>query len=115
MILSVKTLVGEVCMTREDGQKLHDAFRPMLDAGENVTLDFSGTRVFVSAFFNVAFGQLLAAYSREELGKRLRFVKVPEVAATPLRKSIEAAERYHHDPDYRAALDKVLSAQLAES
>lgn len=113
MILSVKTLVGEVCMTREDGQKVHDAFRPLLNAGETVTLDFSGTRVFVSAFFNTAVGQLLRDYSRAELEKRVRFVHVPAAAVTPLQKAIDAAERYYKDPKYRAALDQVLDAAAA--
>ena len=108
MILSVKTLVGEVCMTREDGQKLHDAFRPSLDAGDNVTLDFAGTRIFTTAFFNAAVGQLLAAYSKEQLSKKMRFENVPESSVSPLKKSIETADRYYRDPTYRAALDKVL-------
>ncbi len=111
MILSVKTLVGEVCMTREDGQKLHDAFRLSLNLGEKVTLDFTGTRIFTTAFFNAAIGQLLADFTRQQLSERLHFVHVPESSVGPLRKSIETADRYYRDAGYRAALDKVLKEQ----
>jgi hypothetical protein len=111
MILSVKTLVGEVCMTREDGQKLHDAFRPLLDAGEPVSLDFSETRIFTTAFFNAAVGQLLEAYTKDELSNRLGFKNVPQSSVGPLKNSIETADRYYRDPTYRAALDKVLKDQ----
>jgi hypothetical protein len=111
MILSVKTLVGEVCMTREDGQKLHDAFRPSLNAGDKVILDFTGTRIFTTAFFNAAVGQLLAGYTKEQLSKSLRFENVPPSSVAPLKNSIDTADRYYRDPAYRAALDKVLKEQ----
>lgn len=102
-------------MTREDGKKLHDSFRPLLDAGEHIVLDFAGTTVFVSAFFNVAIGQLLEKYSQAELAKRIRFVNLPAAAAAPLKKSIETAERYYRDPQYRAALDQVLKEPVGHA
>lgn len=102
-------------MTRDDGQKLHNTFRPILDAGETVTLDFAGTRVFVSAFFNAAIGQLLRDYTREQLRERLKFVNVPDAAVAPLKRSIENAERYYGNPQYRAAIDAVLEQHAAEA
>jgi len=108
-VLSVKTIVGEVCMTREDGQKLHAHYRGLLDAGETVKLDFTGTTTFVSAFFNTAEGQLLGAYSRDQLKTKLLFANVPAAATRPLQRSIEQAERFYSDPKYRAALDRVQS------
>lgn len=106
-ILSVKTIVGEVCMTREDGQKLHDHYRGMLNSGDVVKLDFAGTTTFVSAFFNTAVGQLLRDYTREQLNTRLLFANVPAAAVRPLERSIAQAERYYSDPKYRAALEQV--------
>ncbi|WP_043589479.1 STAS-like domain-containing protein [Geminisphaera colitermitum] len=110
-ILSVKTIVGEVCMTREDGQKLHDHYRGLLDAGEMVKLDFAGTTTFVSAFFNTAVGQLLRDYTRDQLKTRLLFANVPAAATRPLQRSIEQAERYYSDSNYRATLERVQAEQ----
>ncbi len=110
-VLSVKSIVGEVCMTREDGQKLHNHYRGLLDAGEIVKLDFAGTTTFVSAFFNTAIGQLLGAYSREQLKTRLLFSNVPAAATRPLQRSIEQAERYYADSKYREALQNVQARQ----
>ena len=59
MNVNVQPLVGAVCMTYEDGAKLHDAYRPAFDRGETVVLDFANTRIFVSRFFNAAVGLLL--------------------------------------------------------
>ncbi len=109
--LSVKTIVGPVCMTREDGQKLHDHYRGMLDAGEVVKLNFEGTTTFVSAFFNTAVGQLLRNYSREQLKTKLLFANVPAAATRPLERSIEQAERFYADPKYRETLERVQAEQ----
>ncbi|MEA3212080.1 MAG: hypothetical protein QOE70_5137 [Chthoniobacter sp.] len=50
MKISIHDLIGDVCMTCDDGGRLHAAFRSAFDRGETVELDFAGTRVFVCAF-----------------------------------------------------------------
>lgn len=115
MKLNVHELVGDVCMTYEDGEKLHAAYRPAFDAGKTVELDFAGTRIFVSQFFNAAVGQLLKDYSIDEVRRRLQCVNLPLTAAGPLRRSVENAERYYHDPKFREALDRVLAEQAVEA
>jgi len=115
MKVNVCELVGDVCMTFEDGAKIHDAYRPAFNDGETVELDFAGTRVFVSQFFNAAVGQLLKVYSKEEVHRRLIPLNLPFAAGAPMRQSIENAERYFRDPQYQAALDKVLEIQAAEA
>ena len=115
MKIDVLQLIGPVCMTYDDGAKLHDAFRPAFDRGETVELDFDGTRVFVSQFFNAAVGQLLKDCSVEDIRQRLKFVNLPPAANAPLSRSVENAERYYHDPKYREALDRVLADQAVEA
>ena len=115
MNVNVQQLVGAVCMTYEDGEKLHAAYRPAFDRGETIFLDFSGTRIFVSQFFNAAVGQLLEDHNIEEVRQRLKFVNLPAAANAPLRRSVENAERYYRDPQYRDALDRVLANQAVEA
>ena len=115
MKLSVKELVGEVCITQEDGQKLHAAYRTAFDAGETVELDFADTRIFASQFFNVAVGQLLKDYTIDEVRRRLLCPSLPAAGAEPLRRSVENAEAYYRDPKYQEALDRVLAEQAVEA
>jgi hypothetical protein len=115
MNVNVRELVGDVCMTYEDGAKIHESYRAAFDRGETVELDFDGTRVFVSQFFNAAVGLLLKDYGKDEVSRRLIPRHLPFAAVAPMRQSIENAERYYRDPKYRAALDKVLEAQSAEA
>src|SRR2546422_10147372 len=105
MNVNVQQLVGALCMIYEDGEKLHAAYRPAFDRGETIFLDFTGTRVFVSQFFNAAVGQLLKNYNVEEVRNRLKFLNLPPAANASLRGSVENAERYYRDPKYREALD----------
>lgn len=115
MKVNVRELVGDVCMTYEDGAKIHDAYRAAFDRGETVELDFTGARIFVSGFFNAAIGQLLKDHSKDEVRRRLVPLNLPFAGAAPLRHSIDNAERYFHDPNFRAALDRVLEAHAAEA
>ena len=115
MKVNVQELVGDVCMTYEDGAKLHDTYRAAFDRGETVELDFTGTRVFVSRFFNAAVGQLLQKYGKDEVRRRLIPLNLPFAAAAPLRQSIENAEQYYRDPNFQTTLDKVLEAHAAEA
>ena len=115
MKVNVRELVGEVCMTYEDGVKIHSAYRAAFDRGETVELDFTGTRVFVSQFFNAAVGQLLKDYPKDEVQHRLIPLNLPFAGAAPMRQSIENSERYYRDPQFRAALDKVLEDQAVEA
>ena len=115
MKVNIRELVGEVCMTYEDGAKIHDAYRAAFDRGETVELDFTGTRVFVCQFFNAAVGQLLKDHGKDEVLRRLIPRNLPFAGVALMRQSIENAERFYRDPEFRAALDKVLEAQAAEA
>lgn len=115
MKINIQQLIGEVCMTFEDGQKVYNAYQPAFVAGDTVELDFGGTRVFVSQFFNASVGQLLKDHGLDEVRARLKVVNLPPSGSEPLRRSVENAERYYRDPKYREALDSVLTAQAVEA
>jgi hypothetical protein len=111
MKINVLSVVGPHCMTYEGGHKLHDAYRAAFDAGKIVELDFTGTRFFVSQFFNAAVGQLLKDYSKDEIRRRLIFENLPEPGREAVKRSVENAEKYYKDPRYQEALDRVLTAE----
>lgn len=115
MKVPVYKIVGDVCMTYQDGERLHREFRETFDRGETVELDFYKTRIFVSAFFNASVGPLLEKYPLDVVRTRLKFTNLPDSANEALRHSVENAERYYHDPNFRQALDKVFENLAAEA
>jgi hypothetical protein len=114
MKIPVRKIVGDVCMTYKDGERLHREFRDAFDRGETVELDFDKTRIFVTAFFNASIAPLLEKYSRAEVEQRLKMANLPKAAEEPFKHSIENADRYYHDPNFREALDRVLGNLAAE-
>ena len=115
MKVPVYKIVGNVCMTYKDGARLHAAFREAFDRGEPIELDFDKTRIFVTGFFNASVAPLLEKYSRTEVEQRLTMVNLPKAAEEPLEHSLDNADRYYHDPNFRQALDKVLGNLAAEA
>ncbi len=104
----VKEDTGENCITFEDGQKLHDAIVLQMKAGEQVTLDFSGVKVFASPFFNAAVGQLLAEFDSEQLNRLLTFTNLDTNAMAVLRRVISNSKRYYQDDNVRKAVDAAI-------
>lgn len=115
MNISIRELIAsEVCMTREDGQKVFAVVHAALSSPGRITIDFADTRVFVSPFFNTAFSQLLKTYSKEILRKRLRFTNLHPSGKEVLRTSIEAAEEYYSNRHHRDAVQRAINEEAKQ-
>jgi hypothetical protein len=73
--LSIRDILdANVWVSSEDGQKVFDAISARLIAGERVSVSFSGREQVITAFLNVAIGQLYAgSIPWNELEARLAF------------------------------------------
>lgn len=108
MKIEIRTLVGEDCITLEDGQKVYEQLLPELKAGRPVEVDFQGVEVFASPFFNAAFGQLLRDFTGDDLNHLLTVTNLNPVGMSVLRRVIENSKRYFGDKKYRRSVNKVL-------
>ncbi len=100
MKVPVHKIVGDGCITYEDGERVQREFREAFDRDDTVELDFDKTRIFVTAFFNAAVASLLENYSRDELEQRLKIVNLPLAAKELLDQSLDNADRSYHDPKF---------------
>src|SRR6266699_1460035 len=112
MKVPVHKIVGDVCMTYKDGERLQREFRESFDRGDTVELDFDKTRIFVTAFFNAAVASLLESYSRSELERRLKIVNLPLAAKELLDQSLDNTDRSYHDPNFREVLHRFWGISL---
>jgi hypothetical protein len=115
MKLQVTDITGELCMTYEDGEALLNKLRPALIGSEPVELDFAGTRVHMTPYFNGSIAALLQDYSRDELRAKLQIRNLPRHAVETLQRCLEVGEQYFHNPAYQEAVDRVLDAQAANA
>lgn len=111
MKLNVFELVGENCITLEDGQKIFDLIHPELSASNTVDLDFKDVKIFASPFFNAAIGRLLKDIKPDDLNRLLKITNIVPTGLAVLKRVIENSKEYYSNPNVRKAVDEVLLEQ----
>lgn len=112
MKLNIYELIGENCITLEDGQKIYDRIHPELLAGHPVEIDFAKVGVYASPFFNAAIGQLLKDIKAEDLNRLLKINNLVPAGRAVLKHVIENSKQYYSDENFRKAQDEVLLEQV---
>ena len=108
MKLEITNLVGERCVTSEDGQRIYEEIHPKLAAGEPVFLDFTGVTVFASPFFNFAIGQLLRDLKPDDLNELLKVEGLLPDGGLVVQRVVKNAKEYYENPQTRKAVDEIL-------
>lgn len=111
MELIIKDLVGENCVTMDDGQKVYNIIFPKLSAGEKIELNFSGVEVLASPFLNSAIGQLLKNIPETKLKSLLKAKNITTSSFEVLQRVIENAKEYYLKAKVKNAVDKVIQKQ----
>lgn len=85
---------GGLCVSSEDGQKVHDKIAPLLHEGRAVTLSFEGVDTLISAFLNAAIGQLYRKFSEEQIRKLLSVRDMTQEDLAILKRVVENAKGF---------------------
>lgn len=73
--IRVFELIGGGCAAfANQAEPVHKAICAALDAGERVSVDFTGIDTLTTDFLDQAFGALYAKYPREKLNQSVKFV-----------------------------------------
>lgn len=107
MTIKIHDLIGDNCITLDDGEIVYSLIISELDEDSSIELDFTGVRVYASPFFNGAVGKLLGTYSPDELNDRLTFQGLSAHGRQVLQRVTQNARRYYSDKKFRDAVDKV--------
>jgi len=111
MRVEIHSMIGENCITLEDGQKIFDLIHPELLVGNAVELNFANVTVFASPFFNAAIGRLLKDIKPDDLNRLLKITALVPPGLTVLKRVIENSKEYYSNEGTRKALDAVLLEQ----
>jgi hypothetical protein len=114
MMLKVISIIGENCITVEDGEQIYQLIHTDLSKEQDVTLDFTGVSIFASPFFNAAIGQLLRDVPPQHLQSHLNIVGLSPHGNHILTRVIENAKRYYTNPHFRDSVEKVLAQQAQD-
>jgi hypothetical protein len=113
MRLVVREIINDLGSSFDEGQKLHDLISPILARGEEVELDFEGTRFIDVPLLRTAIGQLLKDHPKERVQALLQVQNLDQLNRDTLELVIEKSSRYYTEPRYREAVDRFL-AQMFE-
>lgn len=112
--LKIADIVGEHCVTSEDGQKVYDEIFPRLRSNEEVCLDFDGVTVFASPFFNFAVGQLLKNFSPDKLNELLSVDNLTSDGTSVWKRVVQNAKEYYQNPRVKEAFDTTIEKEAEE-
>jgi hypothetical protein len=114
MRIVVREIINDLGSSFDEGQKVHDLISPALARGEEVELDFTGTRFIDTPLLNAAIGQLLKDHPKERVKALLRVQNLNPVDRDLLELVIEYSSRYYTEPRYREAVDRSLARMFEE-
>jgi hypothetical protein len=90
---------GPICVSAEDGQRLHDKIVPLLREGKKVVLSFEQVDTLISAFLNAAIGQLYGEFPEERIRELISVKEMDPEDLPVLKRVVENAKVYFRDPE----------------
>lgn len=91
-------LVGPLCVSTDDGQRVYDTIAPLLRADQRVALSFAGITTVIAAFLNVAVGQLYSEFSDAHIRTHLSVSDLDAQDAALLGRVLDNAKVYFAAP-----------------
>lgn len=90
---------GPLCVSAEDGQRVHDKIAPLLREGSKVVLSFEQVETLISAFLNAAVGQLYGEFREERIRELLSVRDMDADDLAILKRGIDNAKKYFSNPE----------------
>jgi hypothetical protein len=95
----VLDIVGSnICVSADDGQRLHDKIKPLLDKDYKIILSFQGVDTLISTFLNAAIGQLYGTLSEEKIRENFSVAGMEPDDLDILKRVVENAKAYFSRP-----------------
>ena len=89
---------GPICVSAEDGQRIHDKIAPLLREGRKVALSFEQVDTLISTFLNAAVGQLYGEFPEERIRELLSVRDMDADDLAVLKHVVENAKVYFKEP-----------------
>jgi hypothetical protein len=89
---------GPVCVSAEDGQRVHEKIAPLLREGQNVVVSFEQVETLISLFLNAAIGQLYGEFTEARIRKLLAVRDLSAEDVEVLKRVVKNAKAYFKSP-----------------
>jgi len=89
---------GPLCVSADDGQRVHDKIVPLLREGQQVVLSFEQVDTLISAFLNAAIGQLYGGFPEDRIRELVSVRDMDDEDQAILKRVIDNAKTYFKAP-----------------
>lgn len=89
---------GPLCVSTDDGQRVHDKIVPLLRDGTPVVLSFEQIETLIPAFLNAAIGQLYGEFPEERIRGLASVRGMDEEHQAVLNRVVDNAKTYFRTP-----------------
>lgn len=89
---------GPLCVSADDGQRVHDKIAPLLQQGQKVVLSFEQVETLISAFLNAAIGQLYGEFPEERIRELVEVRDMDQTDMAVLKRVVDNAKAYFKAP-----------------
>lgn len=89
---------GPLCVSADDGQRVHDKIAPLLKDGQPVVLSFEQVETLISAFLNAAIGQLYGEFPEERIRELVSVRDMDNEDQAVLKRVVDNAKSYFKAP-----------------
>ena len=88
---------GPLCVSAEDGERVHSKIVPLLRDGQKVVLSFEQVETLISAFLNAAIGQLYGEFPEDRIRELVSVSYLDDEDLAMLKRVVDNAKRYFAD------------------
>ncbi|MGI9255702.1 MAG: STAS-like domain-containing protein [Salinispira sp.] len=99
--ITVADIIGsQLCISTDDGQKIFDKVKPLVKKGERVTISFKNVTMLISAFLNVAIGQLYGpSFNENAIRRQVKFEGLSSDDEELLHIVVDNAKKYYSNKE----------------
>lgn len=89
---------GPLCVSAEDGQRVHDKIAALLRDEQPVILSFERVETLISAFLNAAIGQLYGEFPEDRIREMVTVQDMDAEDTAVLKRVVDNAKAYFKAP-----------------
>ncbi len=94
--------------SKSKGEVLREHLESLIQAGEEISVDFNGIKRFASPFFNNSFASLALAYGFDVVSK-IKLLGITETGLHTYETSLENAHLISENPQFSDEIDKIVN------
>lgn len=100
VIIKVRNVIGDSYgIEAKDGKEIFSLIVKAFKEKNKVVLSFEGMEILMTAFLNVAVGQLYRDYSEAFIKKNLSVDNISDSGIASLKRVVSTAKLYYKDPE----------------